>query len=145
MSDRGRQMARSGARVRNPSLKARESAENEEKMENGKNEIEENKKRNKKGRKELEGKGNYKEENCVDVWESQPLNIDPNDDSILLGDDEDEGDKSEKEEDKKDGLCSVCRTNQSNLDCDSCEKEYCFTCEEIDEKKKMQTGTTIST
>ena len=136
MRDRGRQMTRSGARNRNPSLKAKESAEYEEIMEKKIMETEENKSRSKKVRKEIEEEISYKEENSGGVWKSQPLNIDPNDDSTLLGEDEDEEDKGEKEEDKKDGKCSVCRFNEANLDCDSCDMEYCFTCEEIDEKKQ---------
>ena len=137
MNDRGRQMARSGSRIRNPSAKAKESAESEEKMEKGKIEINENKKRSKKGKSETEEIINFKEESSEDVFKSQPINIDPNDDSTLLDDtDDDEGEEGEEikeekkeEEGKKNGKCSLCGVNKSDLDCDSCEKDYCFTCE----------------
>ena len=138
MNDRGRQMSRTGARMRNPSLKAIQSAESEEKMEKMKNGSKENKK-SKKGKIETKKNIEYKEENSEDEWESQPLNLDLNEDSILIDaggepEDDNEGDKGEGN--KKDGKCSVCRFNKANLDCDSCDKEYCFTCEEIDEKKQ---------
>ena len=85
MNDRGRQMSRTGARRRKPSLKAIQSAETEEKMDKMKNGTKENKK-SKKGKLETEEKIEYKEKNSVDEWKSQPLNLDLKDNSILLDD-----------------------------------------------------------